>query len=249
MIRLEGVTKHYGGCRVLGPVSLEVSEHQTLALVGSSGSGKSTLLRAVIGLVKPDQGSVEVAGERVTPATVQGLRRRIGYVIQHGGLFPHLTAKDNATLMARNLGWARARVEARFDELSTLVQLRAAVLGRYPSELSGGEQQRVSLVRALFLDPDVLLLDEPLGALDVLVRSELQEELRALFRALCKTVLFVTHDLAEAAFVADDIAVMRAGQVVQRGSIEVLAARPADDFVARFVRAQRSLVVSEGARP
>jgi osmoprotectant transport system ATP-binding protein len=249
VIRFDGVTKHYGKARVLGPISLDVSEHVTLALVGTSGSGKSTLLRMVVGLVTPDEGRVSVAGQAVTPETVQGLRRRIGYVIQHGGLLPHLTAKGNATLMARHLGWAKARIEARFEELSALVQLRPEVLGRYGSQLSGGEQQRVSLVRALFLDPDVLLLDEPLGALDVLVRSELQAELRAIFRTLQKTVLFVTHDLAEAAFIADDIAVMHDGHVVQRGSMDALAKHPADEFVARFVGAQRPLLVEGGAGP
>jgi osmoprotectant transport system ATP-binding protein len=246
MIRVEGVSKSYRGTRVLGPVSLEVGERATLALVGSSGCGKSTLLRAIVGLVSPDQGRIEVAGQPMTPTTAPGLRLRMGYVIQEGGLFPHLTAGDNATLMARHLGWPRERIATRLDELAALARLRAELLGRFPRELSGGERQRVSLVRAMFLDPDVLLLDEPLGALDAVVRSELQQELRSVFGTLRKTAILVTHDLAEAAFVADEIAVMSAGLVVQRGSLDDLVSRPADDFVTRFVRAQRSLHLDAG---
>src|ERR1035441_8135223 len=145
----------------------------------------------------------------MTPLTAQRLRRRIGYVIQDGGLFPHLTARGNAMLMAQHLGWPRDRIAARVGERAALARLRTELHDRYPSELSGGERQRVSLVRALFLDPDVMLLDEPLGALDALVRAELQQELRTIFRTLKKTAILVTHDLSEAAFVADEIAVMR----------------------------------------
>ena len=249
MIRLTGVSKSYGGSRILGPVSLEVAARTTLALVGSSGSGKSTLLRVVVGLVSPDEGRVEVAGESMTPATAQRIRRRIGYVIQEGGLFPHLTARENAALMASHLGWPQERITARLDDLVALVRLRPELLERYPLELSGGERQRVSLVRALFLDPDVLLLDEPLGALDALVRADLQQELRTIFDGLRKTVILVTHDLAEAAFMADEIAVMRGGVVLQRGSVDDLLSRPSDDFVARFVRAQRSLHLPGTGRP
>jgi osmoprotectant transport system ATP-binding protein len=248
VIRVEGFSKSYGGSCILGPISLTVETHTTLALVGSSGSGKSTLLRTVVGLVVPDEGRVEVAGESMTAATAMRLRQRIGYVIQQGGLFPHLTARDNATIMARHLGWTRERIDARTGELAALARLRPALLERYPAELSGGEQQRVSLVRALFLDPDVLLLDEPLGALDAIVRSELQDELRTIFRTLRKTAILVTHDLGEAAFVADEVAVMHEGVTVQRGSIDDLVSRPSTDFVARFVRAQRGLPVGPDGR-
>jgi osmoprotectant transport system ATP-binding protein len=241
VIRISGVTKNYGAARVLGPVSLEVAPHASLALVGASGSGKSTLLRAIVGLVVPDAGTIELAGEPVTAATVERLRLRTGYVIQEGGLFPHLSARENASIVARHLGWTDARVDARVAELAPLVRLRDSLLGRYPAQLSGGERQRVSLMRALFLDPDVLLLDEPLGALDAVVRAELHEELRGTFRTLSKTVLLVTHDVREAAYLADEIAVMRDGIVLQRGTIEELARAPSDPFVERLLAAQQAL--------
>lgn len=240
MIRISDVTKQFGGSRVLGPVSLQVAQHSSLALLGASGSGKSTLLRAIVGLVVPDAGSIELAGEPVTPATIGRLRLRIGYVIQDGGLFPHLSARENASVVARHLGWPEARVASRIAELAPLVRLRDTLLGRYPAQLSGGERQRVSLMRALFLDPDVLLLDEPLGALDAVVRAELHEELRGVFRTLSKTVLLVTHDVREAALLADEIAVMRDGLVLQRGTLAELTRAPSDPFVARLLAAQEA---------
>jgi osmoprotectant transport system ATP-binding protein len=240
MIRLEAVTKHHGDL-VVGPVTLEVGPRCTVALVGPSGSGKSTLLRMAVGLVAPDAGQVVVFGEPMTPASAARLRRRIGYVIQDGGLFPHLTARNNATVVARHIGWSTPRIDRRVEELAQLLRLRAHVLDGYPPLLSGGERQRVALMRALFLDPDVLLLDEPFGALDVLVRSQLQEELRAIVRGLDKSALLVTHDLAEASFVAGEIAVIRAGQVVVQGTMSSLLAHTSDPFVARFVDAHRGL--------
>lgn len=239
VIRVEGVSKSYDGTRVLGPVTLAVRERTTLALIGPSGCGKSTLLRVLVGLVAPDTGTVLVDGDEMTAARAERLRQRIGYVIQEGGLFPHLTARGNATLMARHLGWSDARIAARLEELASLVRLRADLLGRYPAQLSGGERQRAALLRALFLDPDVLLLDEPFGALDVLVRSELRAELREVFRSLAKTVLLVTHDLADASALAERILVLSEGRVVDEGTFEEIAARPAGTFAARFVAAAR----------
>ena len=215
---------------------------ETVALIGESGSGKSTLLRLVRGRVAPDEGEVRVAGEPVR-GDDPGLRRRIGYVVQGGGLFPHLTAADNASLVARHLRWDAARIGRRLGELAALARLSPDALSRFPSALSGGEAQRVSLVRALFLDPEVLLLDEPLGALDPLTRAELQEDLRRAFVALGRTVVFVTHDLAEAAFFSGRLVLLRDGRVVQEGSLDALARAPAEPFVARFVRAQRRLVL------
>jgi osmoprotectant transport system ATP-binding protein len=239
-IRLDAVCKRYrdGG---VGPLSLEVDAQTTVALVGSSGAGKSTVLRLLTGLLVPDAGGVFVVGQRVQADTVAALRLRMGYLIQEGGLFPHLTARANASIVALHLGWSAARIGARLSELADLARLPVALLGRFPYELSGGERQRVALVRALFLDPEVLLLDEPLGALDALVRASLQEELRAMFRKLAKTVVLVTHDLAEAAFVADEIIVMRDGLIAERGTVAEVVGHPRSELTAALLAAHRGL--------
>lgn len=239
MFELRGVTKRFGEKVALRSVDLRVEPGRTLVLVGPSGCGKSTLLRLLVGLEAADEGEVLFAGDRVDPARSNALRRRLGYVVQGGGLFPHLTARDNVTLLAKHLGWDRTRRDARLRELSRLVQLTPELLERFPIQLSGGQAQRVSLMRGLMVDPDVLLLDEPLGALDPITRFELQHDLRAVFSEVSKTVVLVTHDLNEAAFFADRIVLMREGQIVQAGSFDDLLHRPADPFVTRFVQAQR----------
>ena len=240
MIRLERVTKRYGDRTALHPTDLVVAEGGVSALIGPSGCGKSTLVRTVLGLVEPDGGSVTVGGEAVTPATAEAVRRKVGYVIQDGGLFPHLTAGENVGLMARYLRQPDA--EARRDELADLVQLPKDALARYPVELSGGQRQRVGLMRALMLRPAVLLLDEPLGALDPLVRSALQEDLRRVFSEEGLTVLLVTHDMGEAAYLADRIVLLRDGRVVQQGALDDFRDRPAEPFVTEFMNAQRPAV-------
>ncbi len=237
---LRRVTKSYDGRAALDTLSLSIEPGTTTALIGPSGCGKSTLLRTLIGLVRPDAGEVLFDGEPLTPARLPQARLRMGYVIQQGGLFPHLTARGNATLMAAHLGWSRERIAARVEQLAALTHLPADALARYPGELSGGQNQRVGLMRALMLDPEVLLLDEPLGALDPMVRSGLQDELKQIFASLHKTVVLVTHDLAEAAFLADEIVLMRAGRVIQSGALTDMVKRPAEPFVERFVQAQRS---------
>jgi osmoprotectant transport system ATP-binding protein len=176
------------------------------------------------------------------PSTVQAIRRRIGYVVQEGGLFPHLTARDNVALLARHLGWPAARIEARLGELGALTRLPPELLDRYPAQLSGGQRQRVGIMRALMMDPDLLLLDEPLGALDPLVRADLQDDLLAAFRSLGKSVVMVTHDLDEAAFFGHRLVLLRDGRVVQVGTLDDLAHAPADPFVTRFLHAQRPRV-------
>ena len=167
-------------------------------------------------------------------------------MVQGGALFPHLTAAENASIVARHLRWDRERVAGRLADLAALARLSPEALARFPRALSGGQAQRVSLVRALFLDPEVLLLDEPLGALDPITRAELQEDLRAAFRAVAKTVVLVTHDLAEAAFLADRLVLLRDGRVIQSGTLADLTRAPAEPFVARFVGAHRALVLPEG---
>jgi osmoprotectant transport system ATP-binding protein len=247
MFSVDGVQKTYAGRSALGPITLSFLSGQTTVLIGPSGCGKSTLLRMLIGLVLPDAGEVTFDGGPVNSSTARAVRRRNGYVIQDGGLFPHLTARRNVDLAARCLGWNRDRIEARVSDLVALTRFPADGLERYPDQLSGGQRQRVGLMRALMLDPDALLLDEPLGALDPLVRADLQEDLRAVFRALRKTVILVTHDLGEASFFADRIILLRDGTIVQVGRVADLWHRPADPFVTRFVQAQRATQVLEDA--
>ncbi|GLQ95476.1 ATP-binding cassette domain-containing protein [Dyella acidisoli] len=238
---LRGVSKRYGVIPALDDVTLRFPAGSNTALIGSSGSGKSTLLRVLLGLEWPDSGEIWVDGSVLGPTHVLALRRRVGYVIQEGGLFPHLTALGNLALLPHHLGWSRDRIRQRAEELSGLTHLPPGALERYPAELSGGQRQRVALMRGLMLNPDALLLDEPLGALDPIVRHELQDELKAIFDQLGKTVIVVTHDMAEAAWFADRLVLMRHGKVVQDGRLDDLCQRPADSFVTRFVQAQRTL--------
>jgi osmoprotectant transport system ATP-binding protein len=240
MIQLDAVTKHYGTEVAVQEVSLAVAAEQTTVLIGPSGSGKSTLLRLMIGLTRPDSGTVAVDSQQLTTANIRSVRHRMGYVIQEGGLFPHLTGWANASLMARHLGWSRDRIDARIEELTDLVQLAPDRLEQYPSELSGGQRQRVSLMRALMLDPDVLLLDEPLGALDPMIRADLQDDLRDIFRRLGKTVVFVTHDIGEAGFFGDHVALLHEGEIEQEGRMTALVNDPVSPFVTDFIQAQRA---------
>ncbi|MEO6462561.1 MAG: ATP-binding cassette domain-containing protein [Candidatus Eisenbacteria bacterium] len=231
--------KAYPGGFELGPLDLHVGHGRTVALLGPSGCGKSTILRLLTGLARPDEGSLTVRGIEVRPERLRdSVLPHVGYVVQEGGLFPHLTAAQNVSLVPRDRGWSADRIARRVSELARLVHLDSGLLARFPADLSGGQRQRVALMRALVHEPDVLLLDEPLGALDPMIRARLQDDLGALFRTLRKTVLLVTHDLAEAATLADDIVLLRAGQIVQRGAWRDLVERPADDFVREFVAAQ-----------
>jgi osmoprotectant transport system ATP-binding protein len=239
MFELRGVSKLYDGVEAVRRIDLSVPSQRTTVLIGPSGCGKSTLLRLMIGLLHPDQGTITFEGVDLAQADPLPLRRRMGYVIQEGGLFPHMAAARNASLVAGYLGWPKPRIDARLNELAELVRLPAEMLERLPDELSGGQRQRVGIMRALMLDPDVLLLDEPLGALDPIVRRELQEDLKAIFQRLGKTVVLVTHDLAEAAYFGDEVVLLREGQIVQRGTPAELMTNPADAFVKRFVNAQR----------
>lgn len=245
MIRLESVCKSYDGDPAVANVTLDLRPEMTTALIGPSGCGKSTILRLILGLIQADAGTISIGETAVTTHTSRTLRQRIGYVIQDGGLFPHLTAARNVSLMADHLGWDRSRVHHRLVELSDLTHMPASLLDRYPAQLSGGQRQRVGLMRGLMLDPEVLLLDEPLGALDPIIRLQLQEDLRTIFRRLKKTVLLVTHDISEAAYLGSRIVLMREGGIVQQGSSRELVERPADPFVTEFIRAQRPLWSAE----
>jgi osmoprotectant transport system ATP-binding protein len=240
LVQLLGVARSFGETIALHPTDLDFLPGLTTALIGPSGCGKSTLLRLIIRLVTPDTGKVIFDETEVTEANAQAVRRRIGYVIQEGGLFPHLTARANVLLMARHLGQTTPEMEKRLEELCALSQFPRAALDRFPAELSGGQRQRVSLMRALMLAPEVLLLDEPLGALDPLVRSALQRDLKEIFARLKQTAVLVTHDMGEAAYLAHDIVLMNDGRIVQRGSAAELRDHPANEFVSEFISAQRS---------
>jgi len=240
LIALENVSKRYGGRLALHPATIGFPQGRTAVLIGPSGCGKSTLLRMIVGLVRPDTGRVAVGGETLSEANLERVRHGAGYVIQDGGLFPHLTVRDNVTLLARHLRKDAAAIDARVRELCTLAGIPADALARYPQQLSGGQRQRVGLMRALMLDPPLLLLDEPLGALDPVTRYELQTELKSIFARLAKTVVMVTHDMGEAAYFADEIVLMREGRIVQRGALDDLVQRPAEPYVSEFMRAQRA---------
>jgi osmoprotectant transport system ATP-binding protein len=238
MFELDGVSLVRGRSVALQPTDLRIAEGEVLVLLGPSGSGKSTLVRLLMGLETPTSGTVRFRDRPVAELETQALRRQLGYVVQGGGLFPHLTAERNVTLVARFLRWSDPRLRARVSELVALTRFPGEALSRHPSRLSGGERQRVSLMRALMLDPRVLLLDEPLGALDPITRGELQRDLGDVFARLHKTVVLVTHDLHEARAFATRIALLREGRVVQMGTFEQLRDRPTDAFVTRFLRGQ-----------
>jgi osmoprotectant transport system ATP-binding protein len=242
LVHFRGVTKRFGDDFAIRDANLEIERGEITALIGPSGCGKSTILRLIVGLVTADTGEIQFDGEKIVAETIMKIRRRLGYVIQDGGLFPHLTARHNLTLQPRLFRKRRDEIENRIMELCELTKFPGSGLDRYPLELSGGQRQRVSLMRALMLSPELLLLDEPFAALDPLVRMNLQRDLKEICARLQQTVLLVTHDLAEAAFLGNEIALMSEGQIIQRGSIADLRAKPANEFVREFVSAQRSLV-------
>jgi osmoprotectant transport system ATP-binding protein len=238
MLEMHGVSKSFGGATVVQPLNLAIAAGEVVVLLGPSGCGKTTILRMVAGLVSPSTGLIVVDSQPLDAQSVGNVRRKLGYVIQEGGLFPHLTGKQNVTLMARHERWPSARIEERLAELLDMTQFPRAALDRYPNELSGGQRQRLSLMRALFLSPRILLLDEPLGALDPLIRAGLQRDLKQVFERTGATVLLVTHDLVEADRFADRVCLMHAGRIVQQGSLSEIMDNPADEFVRDFVGSQ-----------
>jgi osmoprotectant transport system ATP-binding protein len=193
----------------------------------------------MVGLIEPDQGRIVFDGVAMNRSNLLEMRRRMGYVIQDGGLFPHLTAFENVSVMAKHLLWAPKEMKQRVDELADLTRLPKHTLSRYPAQMSGGQRQRVGIMRALMLDPPVLLLDEPMGALDPLVRFDLQDDLLQIFRTLKKTSITVTHDMGEAGFFGDHVILLGEGRIVQQGRLADLIQHPANEYVTRFVNAQR----------
>jgi osmoprotectant transport system ATP-binding protein len=248
-LQAAGVGKRYAdGTEALSHVDLEVGRGETVALIGESGSGKSTLLRMFNRLEEPTRGIIRIGGRPAAELDPIALRRSVGYVQQDGGLLPHWSVRRNVELVPALLGWPGARRSARCDELLDLVGLRPERFrDRYPHEMSGGQRQRVAFARALAADPEVVLLDEPFGALDAITRLELQEEFMRLRRRLDKTLLLVTHDLVEAFRLADRIAVMRDGRILQRAAPGELLAHPADDYVRSLLAHVRHLVAEDPA--
>jgi osmoprotectant transport system ATP-binding protein len=243
-LRLENVSKRFPGAPVdaVSNLSLVLPEGTLTALVGPSGCGKTTTLRMINRLVEPTSGRIELFGADVRAAPVHDLRRGIGYVIQHAGLFPHRTIAANIATVPKLLGWDNARIKARVDELVELLHLDPSLLSRYPAALSGGQQQRVGVARALAADPPVLLMDEPYSAVDPIVRLRLQDELLALQRRVRKTIVFVTHDIDEAIKLADNVALLNVGgRLAQFGPPDELLRAPADAFVESFLGKERAL--------
>jgi osmoprotectant transport system ATP-binding protein len=235
-IAFQDVSKSFGGRRVLDGLSLEVADGETVALIGPSGCGKTTALKLVNRLVDPDSGRVIVEGREVSSEDPIALRRRLGYVIQEGGLFPHWDVRGNVEVVPRLLGWDEEKRRARTREVLAMVNLPAEEFAqRRPRQLSGGQRQRVGVARALAADPPVVLMDEPFGALDPIARRALQREFLDWKKRLKKAVLLVTHDMREAFLLADRIAVMDRGRIRQAGTKAELLERPADEFVREFV--------------
>jgi osmoprotectant transport system ATP-binding protein len=235
MIELDHVSKSYGARDSVSDVSFTVDKGAFCAVVGPSGSGKSTTMRMINRLIEPSAGSIRINGEDIASLPVEALRRRIGYAIQSVGLFPHWNIADNIATVPRLLKWPEERVRQRVDELLALLQLDPATREKFPHQLSGGQQQRIGVARALAADPEVLLMDEPFGALDPITREALRAELSRIHRSTGKTILFVTHDIDEALQLADSIAVLRDGKLVQFGTPLELLIQPADDFVRDFM--------------
>jgi osmoprotectant transport system ATP-binding protein len=238
-IELSGVEKRYGGLAALAGVSLSVAAGEFTALVGGSGSGKTTLLKTINRLVMPDAGSVRVLGEDVAAAEPPVLRRKIGYVFQEVGLFPHLTVAENIAITPRLLGWDKKRIDARVANLLGLVDLPLEIAARPPTALSGGQRQRIGVARALAAEPKLMLMDEPFGALDPLTRDALGSDYRALHDRLGLTTVMVTHDMAEAVLLADRIVVLRNGKIVADGAPAALLAQTQDTGVRALLEAPK----------
>jgi osmoprotectant transport system ATP-binding protein len=239
MIEIDRVSKSYGGRVVVDALSLSVAVGEFCVLLGPSGCGKSTMLRMINRLVPIDAGAIRVGGEDVRRVPAEVLRRRIGYVIQSVGLFPHWPVADNIATVPRLLKWPEKRVEGRVGELLELFRLDPDVYrGKYPHQLSGGEQQRVGVARALAADPELLLMDEPFAAVDPIARDALQQEIARIHQRTTKTILFVTHDIEEALRLATRIAIMNEGRIVQAGTPREIVERPADEFVSDFIGRQ-----------
>jgi osmoprotectant transport system ATP-binding protein len=245
MITVESVSKMYGEQAVVSDVSFTVERGKTLVLLGTSGSGKTTVLKMINRLVEPTKGSICIDGEDISRGKPEVLRRKIGYVIQQSGLFPHYTVYENIALVPTLLGWSTGKVRQRVQTLLEVVGLSTEYSERYPHELSGGQQQRVGVGRALAADPPLVLMDEPFGALDPITKQQMTREFASLGMLREKTVVLVTHDVREAFALGDQICLLDRGVVQQRGTPRELLFRPENDFVRSFFQAQRLRLAME----
>ncbi|RBY01719.1 glycine betaine ABC transporter ATP binding protein YehX [Escherichia coli] len=234
MIEFSHVSKLFGAQKAVNDLNLNFQEGSFSVLIGTSGSGKSTTLKMINRLVEHDSGEIRFAGEEIRSLPVLELRRRMGYAIQSIGLFPHWSVAKNIATVPQLQKWSRARIDDRIDELMTLLGLESNLRERYPHQLSGGQQQRVGVARALAADPQVLLMDEPFGALDPVTRGALQQEMTRIHRLLGRTIVLVTHDIDEALRLAEHLVLMDHGEVVQQGNPLTMLTRPANDFVRQF---------------
>lgn len=234
MIEFSHVSKLFGAQKAVNDLNLNFQEGSFSVLIGTSGSGKSTTLKMINRLVEHDSGEIRFAGEEIRSLPVLELRRRMGYAIQSIGLFPHWSVAQNISTVPQLQKWSRARIDDRIDELMTLLGLESNLRERYPHQLSGGQQQRVGVARALAADPQVLLMDEPFGALDPVTRGALQQEMTRIHRLLGRTIVLVTHDIDEALRLAEHLVLMDHGEVVQQGNPLTMLTRPANDFVRQF---------------
>ncbi len=239
MIKAENLVKKFGAFTAVDDISFEVKEGENLVFLGKSGCGKTTTLRMINRLIAPDSGRVLIGETDIAQVQPEKLRRGIGYVIQNHGLFPHYTVSENVAIVPRLLKWTDIDTQERMEELFDKLKLDVALKNRYPEDLSGGQQQRVGLARSLMVNPPILLMDEPFGALDNLTRIGIRKEFRALDELVKKTIVMVTHDVQEAFELGDRICLMDQGKVIQIGKPEELLFRPQSDFVSEFFKEQR----------
>ena len=237
LIELKNLRKNFSSGFSLGPVDLVLESRKTHVFVGTSGHGKTTIMKLIAGLIRPDEGEILIDGKNLFDYSYTELAKMVGYVVQTGGLFPHLTVEDNILLPAKLQKWSESKKQNRLNELCQLCDLKSQVLKSYPYQISGGQKQRVGLMRALVLDPLFLLMDEPLGALDSMMRKELQAQLKTIFNELGKTVIMITHDLNEGSYFGHTISLIKSGKIIQHGAMEELAKNPADPFVKEFLQA------------
>ncbi len=239
MIKAENLVKKFGAFTAVDDISFEVKEGENLVFLGKSGCGKTTTLRMINRLIAPDSGKVFIGDTDIAQVQPKKLRRGIGYVIQNHGLFPHYTVSENVAIVPRLLKWTDGDIQERMEELFAKLKLDVALKNRYPEDLSGGQQQRVGLARSLMVNPPILLMDEPFGALDNLTRIGIRKEFRALDELVKKTIVMVTHDVQEAFELGDRICLMDQGKIIQIGKPEELLFRPQSDFVSEFFEEQR----------